>query len=172
MNRAAAFLALGLGVLLSGCFASDRPTFAPASATQPLEAGRYALFEQYGDQDKPSEYMEVRRRADGAYDFINEKGATNPVSLHPIAGGLHVAQVNVAQEGSDKKGFGYALFEIGGREVRVHMVECDRQDKAKLIAAGVEVRGQYECYIDRVADPAAFFAGLKRSEPPSRMLRQ
>ena len=41
-----------------------------------------------------------------------------------------------------------------------------------LAAARVEIRGQYECFIDNVADPAAFFAGLKRSDPPSRMLRE
>ena len=162
-----------LSTLLSGCFASDRPMFGPASATQPLEAGRYALFEQYGDQDKPSEYMDVRLRSDDGYDFINEKGAVNPVSFHPIAGGLHVAQVgDLPQQGSDRKGYGYALFEISGREARVYVVECDKQDKEKLIAAGVELRGQYECFIDRVADPAAFFVGLKRSDPPSRMVRQ
>src|SRR5215212_3277216 len=113
MNRVTTLLALGLGVLLSGCFASEKPMFAPASATQPLEAGRYGVFEQYGDQNTPSEYWDLRLRADGAYDFINEKGATNPVSFHPIAGGLHVAQVgDLPQQGSDRKGYGYALFEI------------------------------------------------------------
>ena len=98
-------LTLGLGLFLAGCFISDQPMFAPATAVQPLEAGRYGLFEQYGDQTKPSEYMEVKLRADGVYDFINEKGAVNPVSLHTIAGGLHVAQVGlVPQDGTNRKG--------------------------------------------------------------------
>ena len=40
------------------------------------------------------------------------------------------------------------------------------------VPLGVEFRGQYECFIDNVANPAAFFAGLKRSDPPSRMVRE
>jgi hypothetical protein len=166
-------LALGLGLLLAGCFISDQPTFAPATAVQPLKAGRYGLFEQYGDQTKPSEYMEVKLRPDGVYDFINEKGAVNPVTLHPIAGGLHVAQVGlVPQGGTDRKGYGYAILQINGPDVRVYVVECAKQDKPKLIAAGVAFRGDYECAIDGLADPAAFFGGLQRTEPASRMVRE
>jgi hypothetical protein len=160
-----------LATLLSGCFGSDRPMFPPESGVQALEPGRYALFEQYGDQSKPSEYMEIRQRG-SVYDFVNEKGAVNPVSFHPIAGGMHVAQVGgMPRPGTDQKGYGYALFRINGREALVYVVECDKQDKAMLAAARVEVRGQYECLIDNVADPAGFFAGLKRSDPPTRMLR-
>ena len=107
---------LALATLLSGCFGSDKPMFAPESAVRPLEPGRYGLFEQYGDQSKPSEYMEIRLR-DNVYDFVNEKGAVNPVTFHPIAGGLHVAQVGgMPQADTDKKGYGYALFQIDGRE--------------------------------------------------------
>jgi len=172
MRHIPALLALAIGGLLAGCFASDKPMFAPESGVRALEGGRYALFEQYGDQSKPSEYMEIRQRG-SVYDFINEKGAVNPVSFHPIAGGMHVAQVGgMPRPGTDQKGYGYALFGINGREALVYVVECDKQDKAMLAAARVEVRGQYECFIDNVADPAAFFAGLKRSDPPSRMVRE
>ena len=108
--------------------------FAPATAVQPLKAGRYGL---YGDQTKPSEYMEVKLRPDGVYDFINEKGAVNPVTLHPIAGGLHVAQVGlVPRDGTNRKGYGYAILQIGGPEVRVYVVRMHKQDRPKLIAAG------------------------------------
>jgi hypothetical protein len=165
-------LVLALATLLSGCFGSDRPMFPPESGVSALEPGRYGVFEQYGDQGKPSEYIEVRPRG-SVYDFINEKGAVNPVSFHPIAGGLHVAQVGgMPRAGTDQTGYGYALFRINGREALVYVVECDKQDKAMLAAARVEIRGQYECFIDNVADPAAFFAGLKRGEPPSRMVRE
>ena len=161
-----------LAALLSGCFGSDRPMFAPESGVRALEGGRYAVFEQYGDRSKPSEYMEIRQRGN-IYDFVNEKGAVNPVSFHPIDGGMHVAQVGgLPQPGTDKKGYGYALFRINGREALVYVVECDKQDKAMLAAARVEIRGQYECFIDNVADPAGFFAGLKRSDPPSRMVKE
>lgn len=172
MQRIMAALALAPGVLLSGCFSSDRPMFPPESGVRALEGGRYALFEQYGDQGKPSEYMEIRQHGN-IYDFINEKGAVNPVSFHPIAGGMHVAQVGgLPHRDTDKTGYGYALFRINGREALLYVVECDKQDKAMLKAARVEIRGQYECFIDSVADPAAFFAGLKRSDPPSRMVRE
>jgi hypothetical protein len=172
MRHIPALLALAIGGLLSGCFASDKPMFAPESGVNALEGGRYALFEQYGDQRKPSEYMEIRPRG-SVYDFVNEKGAVNPVSFHPIAGGMHVAQVGgMPRTGTDKTGYGYALFRISGREALVYVVECDKQDKAMLAAARVEVRGQYECFIDNVADPAAFFAALKRSDLPSRMVRE
>jgi|GEM_PF-2188943 len=173
MQRIAALLALAMSFLLSGCFVSDRPMFAPASATLPLEAGRYALFERYGDQNKPSEYIDVKLRNDGGYDFVNEQGETTPVSFHAIAGEVYVAQAgDVAQKETGKKGYGYALFRISGREALVYVSECDKQDKAKLTALGVDIRGQYECFIDRVADPAAFFAGLDRGEMSSRMVRE
>ena len=171
MRRCGVLLALALSTLLAGCFGSDRPMFPPESGVRALGPGRYAVLEQYGDQSKPSEYMEVRQRG-GVYDFINEKGAVNPVSFHQIAGGLHVAQVGgMPRAGTDQKGYGYALFKIDGREALVYVVECDKQDKAMLAAARVEIRGQYECFIDNVADPAAFFDGLKRSDPPTRMVR-
>jgi len=162
--------ALAIAALLSGCFASDKPMFAPESRVRPLEPGRYAVFEP--DQDKPSEYMDLRLRG-SVYDFINEKGAVNPVTFHPIAGGLLVAQVGgMPQRMTDKTGYGYAIFRISGREAVVYVVECDKEDKAKLAALGVEFRDQYECFIDNVADPAGFFAGLKRGDRPSRMLRE
>ena len=172
MRRITSVLALVFAALLSGCFASDKPMFAPETAVRVLEPGHYGLFEPYGDQTKPSEYMEVRQRGN-TYDFINEKGAVNPVTFHPIAGGVFVAQVGeMPQRTTDKKGYGYAIFKINGREATVYVVECDKQDRAMLATLGVEFRDQYECFIDNVADPAAFFAGLKRGDRPSRMVRE
>jgi hypothetical protein len=172
MRIPVALLLLAVATLLSGCFGSDRPMFAPESGVRALEPGRYALFEQYGDQSKPSEYMEIRQRGN-IYDFVNEKGAINPVSFHPIEGGMHVAQVGgLPQRSTDKTVYGYAVFKIEGREAMVYVLECDKQDKAMLVAARVEIRGQYECFIDNVENPGAFFAGLKRSDPPSRMVRE
>ncbi len=59
-----------------------------------------------------------------------------------------------------------------GRAALVYVVECDKQEAAMLAIFGVEIRGQYECVIDNVVNPAAFFAGLRRSDPPSRMVRE
>lgn len=171
MQRLATALTLATSLLLCGCFVSATPVFTPASAVRPLENGRYALFEQ--DQDQPSEYMDVRQRHDGIYEFVNEKGAVNPVSFHPIAGGFHVAQAGgVPIANNEKPGYGFALFRIRGREALVYVLECDKQDQAKLAAAGVEIRAQYECVIDRVADPAKLFEGLERGDHPSRMSRE
>ena len=41
-----------------------------------------------------------------------------------------------------------------------------------MATLGVVPRNQYECRIDKVADPVAFFVGLRRSEPVSRMARE
>ena len=41
-----------------------------------------------------------------------------------------------------------------------------------MAALGVVQRNQFECRIDKVADPVAFFVGLKRSEPVARMVRE
>jgi hypothetical protein len=173
MRRIAAGLAFALSVLLSGCFVSDKPMFTPASAVRPLEAGRYALFERYSEPDKPSEYMDVRLRADGVYDFVNEQGAVNPVTFHPIAGGFYVAQAgDIPLTGTDRKGYGYALFKVSGREALVYVVECLKQDKPKIAALGVEFRGQYECAIDGVAEPTRLFEALERNSLPSRMVRE
>lgn len=160
-----------LSVVLSGCFGSNRAVFPPESAVRALEPGRYAVFEIYGPGSKPSEYIEVRQRG-SVYEFVNQKGAVNPVTFHPIAGGMHIAQINVEEPGTEKKGYGYALFKISGREVQVHIAECGKQDQAMLKAARVDIRDKYECFIDNVADPAAFFAKLKHNEPPARMVRQ
>ena len=36
---------------------------------------------------------------------------------------------------------------------------------------GVDIRNQYECFIDKVADPTAFFAGLTYGKPMSKMVK-
>ena len=169
MSRIASILVLALGFLLAGCFASQQPMFQQSTAVPALgDGGRYATYEQVDGKDVQAEAMTVRKRSDGGYDFVNDKGATNPVSFHPIAGGLHVAQVKLDGD----SGYGYVLFRISGNEALVVPAECDKQDQARMAALGVEIRGRYECRIDRVVDPAAFFAGLKQSPPISKMVRQ
>ncbi len=162
-------LLLTLAGLLSGCFASDRPMFPAASAVRTLgEGGRYATFEIIDGKEKASDPFVVRPRGDGGYDFVNEKGASNPVTFHPIAGGLHVAQVKL----DGAQGYGYVVTRIVASGMTVIPAECDRQDGKTMDALGVSRRNQYECRIDKVADPAAFFAGLTFSAPVSRMVRE
>ena len=169
MRRIVPVLALALGTLLSGCFTSDRPMFSLASAIPALgDGGRYATFEVDAGKEKPSDPIVVRPGPANVYDFINEKGHATPVTFHPIASGLHVAQVRL--EGG--QGYGYVVARVAGNEVVIMPAECARQDKAKMDALGVVQVNQYECRIDKVADPAAFFAGLSFSPPVSRMVRE
>ena len=169
MRRLATILALAMSVLLAGCFASRQPMFPETSAVPALgDGGRYAAFEQVDGKDKATETMTVRPRGARGYDFINEKGAATPVTFHVIPGGLHVAQVKL--EG--QSGYGYVLFRIAGNEALVIPAECDKQDQANMIALGVEIRSKFECHIDKVADPVAFFAGLKTGESISKLVKE
>ena len=167
--RIRTLLALAISTLLAGCFASDRPMFSPASAVPALgDGGRYATFQRDQGAEKPSDPMVVRPGAGGAYDFVNEKGHATPVTFHPIAGGMHVLQVRLDGD----QGYGYIVARITGDEIVVIPAECAKQDKAKMDALGVVPRNQYECRIDRVADPAAFFAGLTFTPSVGRMVKQ
>ena len=160
---------LALGALLSGCFASDRAMFAPGTAVRALgDGGKYATFEQVDEKDRPSDPIVVRPRPGNAYEFVNEKGAITPATFHPIPGGEHVAQLRL----ESNQGYGYVLFRIAGKEAIVIPAECNKQDAAKMASLGVVQRNQFECRIDKVADPVAFFVGLKRSEPVARMVRE
>jgi hypothetical protein len=163
-----------LSALLSGCFASERPMFAPGTAVRALgEGGKYATFEQIDGKEKPSDPIEVRPRDGNAYDFINEKGAATPVTFHALPNGEHVAQFKLeGGSGYGYVGYGYVLLRIEGAQAVVIPAECNKQDAAEMAALGVIRRNQYECRIDQVADPVAFFAGLKRGEPASRMVRE
>jgi hypothetical protein len=170
MRRIAAALALALGTLLSGCFASERPMFSPESAVRVLgDGGKYATFEQDQGKENPSDPLVVRLLAGNAYDFINEQGDGTPVTFHALPSGEHVAQVRLKGDAA----YGYVLARVTGpKEVVIVPAECNKQDSAAMAALGVVQRNQFECRIDKVADPVAFFVGLKRSAPVSRMVRE
>jgi hypothetical protein len=169
MPRITVVLTIALDTLLSGCFASDRPMFAPDTAVAVLgDGGKYATFEQDQGKGKPSDPLEVRARPGNVYDFINQKGRAAPVTFHALPNGEHVAQVRL--EGDS--GYGYVLARVTAKDVLIVPAECNKQDAAKMAALGVVPRNQFECRIDKVADPVALFVGLKRSEPVSRMERR
>ena len=159
-----------LSALLSGCFASDQPLFSAETAVLALgDGGRYATFELDDGKERPSDPLTVRPGPGNVYDFINEKGAATPVTFHPLAGDEHVAQVKLEGDA----GYGYVLVRVASaKEAVVVPAECNKQDAAKMQALGVVQRNQFECRIDKVADPLAFFAGLKRSQSVSRMVRE
>ena len=159
-----------LSALVSGCFASDQPLFSAETAVLALgDGGRYATFELDDGKERPSDPMTVRPGPGNVYEFIDHKGTVTAVSFHPLSGDEHVAQVKLEGDA----GYGYVLARIASpNEIVARPAECHKQDEAKMQALGVVRRDQYECRIDKVADVAAFFLGLKRSEPVSRMVRE
>jgi hypothetical protein len=168
---ASGFVAVALGMLLAGCLGSENPVFPLSSAVPALgEGGRYVTFEHAGDgKFTRDSTIEVRKRADGGYDFIDDKGDSTQVSLHPIAGGRHVGQATTKNK---RIRFGYVIFSIEGNEVLIYATDCDKQDRAKLEALGVVIEGKYECLIDKVADPVSLFNGLTLGPPTSKMVRE
>ena len=173
-HRAAGMFAIAmLAALLGGCFLSEQAKF-PLSAAAPAlgEGGRFDIFEhEAGDRYKAqAEVLVLKRRPDGAYDFTNEKGESSPISLHRVAPDLFVGQS--ASTRGDKTAFAYVMFRVAGNEAFLYIPQCEAQDQAKLAAAKVEVRGQLECYIDGVADPAALFASFKLGDPVSKLVRK
>ena len=158
-----------LSALVSGCFASDQPLFSAETAVLALgDGGRYATFEIRDGKEERSDPLTLRPGPGNVYDFINEKGVATPVTFHPLAGDAHVAQAKLEGNG----GYGYILVRVDGPQVVVVPVECNKQDAARMQALGVVRRDQFECRIDKVGDAAAFFLGLKRSEPSSRLVRE
>jgi hypothetical protein len=149
---------------------SQQPKFTMASAVAAFgDGGNYQVYERIErDQYQKDELITVKHRADGGYDFVNQKGETQPISVHPIAGGSLVGQAT----SQDRPGYGYVVFRVVGNETFVFVPQCNTQDKATLDRLGVTAAGRYECLIDKVADPAAFFASLSLGEPTSKMIRE
>jgi hypothetical protein len=169
-SRISVFLALAASLVLSGCFFSVTPKFPAASAVAVFgDGGRFQTYERTdGDNYKKDEVMVVKRLADGGYDFVNEKGEAQPISFHRISDGVFVGQ---AQE-KGKSHYGYVVFRVAGNEAFVYLPACDKQDAAVIEKLGVSIRGQYECTIDRVTDPVAFFAALTLGDPASKLVRE
>ncbi len=155
--------------LLAGCFVSERPMF-PAASGVPVfgDGGKYRTFENRGGHYDPDEMIELRRRSEAAYGFIDEKQRVSKVSFHPLPGGLHVGQLGPER---GETGYGYAIFRVSGNEALVYVIDCEKQDAAVLAAHGVERRGR-ECLLDGVKDPVALFTAVRLGEPVSKMVRE
>ncbi len=158
-----------LTFLLTGCFTSDRPMFAPESAARAVgDGGKYATFEQVDGREQPGDPVEIRPRGANAYDFIDEKGRATPVTFHALPDGRFVAQAKLEAD----QGYGYLILRVDGPQIIVTPIECDKQDEARMNTLGVVRRTQFECRIDAVADPIAFFTALKPTPAVSRMVRR
>jgi hypothetical protein len=162
---------LAVGALLAGCFQSEQPRFPLASAAAPFgDGGRYVVYEWVaGDRFDRQEVFVITRHADRGYEFMNEKGQSVAISLHSLGGSLFVGQ---ASPSKNQPGYGYVVFRVTGNEAMLYLPQCDKQDKAILSAAGVEMKGRLECIIDGVADPAALFKQLDFGNPVSKLVRE
>jgi hypothetical protein len=158
-------------VLLAGCFQSEQPRFPLTEAAAPFgDGGRYVVYERVaGDRYERQEVFVITRRADRAYEFVNEKGETLIMSLHALGGDRFVGQ---ASPDKTRPGYGYVVLRVAGNEAMLYLPQCDKQDKALLQAAGVEMNGEYECIVDRVGDPVGLFRRLELGEPTSKLVRE
>ena len=128
------------------------------------------MFERVdGNQYKRQEAFIVKRRADGAYDFTNEKGEVLTISFHPLSDGQFISQ---AKSDKDQPGYGYAVFRFSGNEALLYAPQCSDQDKVKMELLGVEVNGQFECVVDHVTDLTGLFGKVDLGEPVSKMVRE
>ena len=181
-RRARALAALvALSVALGGCLTSRRPLFAETSAVAALgDGGRYVAYQRIGARYRRDETVELRRR-DRGYDYINEKGAVTPLTLHPLGGGLFAVQAKT--ESGD---YVYARLRLRDGAGFVSVADCDRRDMRKLAALGVEAREnafarllgsrdgapKRDCVLDGVRDAKKVFSTLDFGAPTGKLVRQ
>jgi hypothetical protein len=160
-------LSIGLAALLCGCITSKQPKFAGASAVALFgDGGKYKVFDRAeGDKYIENDDAEIRKRADGGYDFVMQGNEPTAVTVHRIEGDLYVVQ----SKKKNADAYDYLLIREAGGQFFTHAPDCTKQDKAKM--AGVEVKKD-ECRIDGVTDPVKFFASLDRGEPTAKLVRQ
>jgi hypothetical protein len=172
MTQVARMASLALLLLLAGCISATKPMFPVDRGVQVLgDGGRYATYERTSDgKFKKDETITVRPRDKTHYDFINAEGKVTPIAFFPMPGGLYLGQAEVKSK--TETSYGFLIIRIKGSDVLIHAPQCANQDKAKLTALGVTLRGKYECVIDGVADPAALFAALDIGPVVSMMVRE
>jgi hypothetical protein len=177
-SRWSVSLALAFG--LGGCLASQRPLFAPESAVAALgDGGRYIAYEKVGARYKRDENVQLRRAGNG-YDYVNEKGAATPVTLHPLGPRLFAIQAK-----NENGGYDYARLRVSGAQAFVEIADCDKQDAKALEKLGVVVRESelakamtgrdhaetHDCLLDGVSDAGAAFAALRFGAPTGKLVR-
>jgi hypothetical protein len=157
-------------LFLSGCFVSEQAKFPLTEAAAPFgDGGRYVVYEHLGDgQYKRQELFVIKLQPDRSYEFVNEKGETLVMSLYALGENLFVGQ---AKE-KDKSGYAYVAFRVTGSEAILLAPQCSDQDKVALQALGVEINSQFECVIDKVADPAGLFNRVDLGKPISKLVRE
>jgi hypothetical protein len=162
-----------ISFLLSACFGSEQPRFPLASAAAPFgDGGRYVVHERVADDRyQRQEVFVIKRRPDRAYDFINETGEVLTISFHGAGEGLFAGQAK-SERDKENPVYVYVMLRVAGNEVLLYAPQCDEQDKAMLATFQIEVRTQFECFIDRVADPSALFKRLAIGNPISKLVHE
>ncbi len=82
----AGFVALLLGLTLSGCITSKSAKF-PASTAVALfgDGGQYKVFDRVeGNQYMENDAAEIKKRPDGGYDFSQQGNEPTAVDLLPL----------------------------------------------------------------------------------------
>jgi hypothetical protein len=180
-RRAAALAAIAaLATALGGCMTSTRPLFPAASAVQPPGVGgAYLALRRAGTRYVRDETVELRRQGRG-YDYVNEKGAATPFTLHRLGRGLYAIQAT-----ADGGGYVYARLALRGAAGFVEVADCGRQDRRMLAALGVVARrsafaGLFgpraaparDCDLDGARDASKVFTTLDFGAPTGKLVRQ
>jgi hypothetical protein len=160
------FLAL---CLLSACMTSQRPLFDPAGGVAALgEGGTYGSFERREDGSFNRDATLKVTRQGTTYAFINsdQDAKSTPVTFHPLRERLFVAQAS-----APKGGYAYLIFRFEGADIFIHLPDCEKQDKTRIVALGARME-RLECKLDGVSDAKAFFDTLDIGQPHAKMVRQ
>lgn len=165
---------------LVGCFSSKRPLLPESTAVAALgEGGQYI---SYACEHSVCETMEdtLELRLEGTRYSMREKdGKLSFFTLHPHGEGRFIVQMGPPEKGDPS--YEYALLLIRNGELLVHGANCNLQNKAQLMALGVEIstleHGNFigsssECKLDKVTDTKAFFAAVNWDEPMLKLVRQ
>ena len=182
LRRALALAAIvALSVALGGCLTSHRPLFPETSAVAALgDGGRYIAYRRVGAGYQRDETVELRRRDQG-YDYVNEKGAVTPLTLHPLGGALFAVQAKT--DGGD---YVYARLRLRGRVGFIAIADCGGRDMRKLAALGVVAQANAfarllgsgggaptrDCVLDGVRDARKLFSALDFGAPTGKLAPQ
>ena len=125
--RISVFAALrGSFLLVRLLLLRTRRNFRLATAAAAFgDGGRYQVLRAHGEATSYKQADEViiivKRRGDGGYDFVNEKGEVQPISFHPIAGGTSSGR-RPRKRTSHR--YAYVVFRIAGNEAFIYVPDA------------------------------------------------
>ena len=103
--------------------------------------------------------VELRLRADRAYDFVTEKDPFL-VSFHDIGNGRFVGQAKADTPPT----YGYGVMMREGSAILLYTSGCDMRDRAALERHGVDKR---TCSTDNVKNPIRLFNVIFAADKPT-----